>query len=88
MERAAPPIRTRRANSVNDDHLANIISGVLLGALVGAGLGLGVCVYIIEGTWLFTGDTVLFGVIICGVLGFLFGEPFIDWLKENWWWFW
>jgi hypothetical protein len=23
---------------------------------------------------------------ICGVLAFVWGEPFIEWLKENWWW--
>lgn len=70
------------------DHIANGVAGAMLGTLVGGGLGLGVCVFVIEGTWLFSGDTVLFGAVICGTLGMIFGEPFIDWLKENWWWFW
>lgn len=72
----------------NHDRIGSAISGTFLGALVGGGLGLGVCVFVIEGTWLFTGDTVLFGAIICGILGMIYGEPFVDWLKENWDWFW
>lgn len=70
------------------DRIGSAISGAFLGALAGGGLGLGVCVFVIEGTWLFTGDTVLFGAIICGTLGMIYGEPFVDWLKENWHWFW
>ena len=70
-----------------ENHLANVIAGVLLGALVGGSLGLGACMFIFEGTLLFTGDTVLFGAIICGALGYFLGEGFIEWLKENWWWF-
>lgn len=72
----------------NEHHLANVSTGVLLGMLVGGGIGLGACIFIIEGTLLFPGDTVLAGAIICGTLGFFLGEGFIEWLKENWWWFW
>ena len=72
----------------DENHIANIVSGVLLGTLIGGGLGLGACIYIFEDTLLFTGDTVLFGAIICGSLGYFLGEGFIEWLKENWWWFW
>lgn len=71
-----------------ENHFGNVIAGVLLGALVGGGIGLGACIYVIEGTLFFTGDTVLFGALICGTLGFYLGEGFIEWLKENWWWFW
>lgn len=72
----------------NHDRIGTAIFGAFLGALVGGGLGLGVCVFVIEGTWLFTGDTVLIGAIICGTLGMIYGEPFVYWLKENWDWFW
>lgn len=71
-----------------ENHFANVISGVLLGTLVGAGLGLGACIFVFDGTLLFTGDTVLLGSVTCGTLGYFLGEGFIDWLKENWWWFW
>jgi len=71
-----------------ENHLANIITGVLLGAVVGGGIGLGACIFVFEGTLLFTGDTVLIGALTCGILGFFLGESFIEWLKENWWWFW
>jgi len=61
--------------------------GLWVGARVGGLAGLGVCMWLIEGTLLFPGDTMLFGAIICGVLGFLMGETFFDWLKERWHWF-
>jgi hypothetical protein len=59
--------------------------GLLYGGLMGGMMGLGVCMYLIEGTWLFPGDTIAIGALVCGILGFLFGEVFIDWLKANWW---
>lgn len=58
--------------------------GLWVGALLGGLAGLGVCMWIIDGTLLFPGDTMLFGAIICAVLGFLYGETFFDWLKDNW----
>ena len=72
---------------MNDD-FDNALTGALLGALIGGGLGLGACIWIIEGTLLFPGDTIIAGALICGTLGFFFGEDFIEWLKESWWWFW
>ena len=74
--------------SQDEDHLANTITGTLLGALIGSGLGLGTCIYIFDEPPFFTGDTILFGAIVCGALGYFLGEGFIEWLKENWWWFW
>ena len=62
--------------------------GTGLGALAGGGMGLGACMFIFDDPPLFVGDTILFGALICGVLGFLYGESFIDWLKENVIWFW
>ena len=73
---------------MKDEDLADLVTGVFLGALAGGGLGLGACVYVIEGALLFTGDTVLLGAVAGGALGPIYGEPFIDWLSENWWWFW
>lgn len=61
--------------------------GLLVGALIGTFAGLGVCMWLIPGTLLFPGDTMLFGASICGTAGFLGGEAFFDWLKEHWRWF-
>lgn len=75
--------------SNDENHLGNMIAGLGLGAVVGGGLGFGLCALLFEETLLFTGDTVLFGALICGTLGFFLGEGFIEWLKENWsdfWW--
>lgn len=69
----------------DENHLSNVSAGILLGALVGGGLGLGACMFIIDGTLLFTGDTVIFGAITCGTLGYFLGASFIEWLKETWW---
>jgi len=74
--------------SNDENYRANVIAGVLLGALAGAGLGLGACIYLIEGTLLFPGDTIVLGAVFCGTLGYVFGEPFLDWLHDNVWWFW
>ena len=65
-----------------EDGLYGMICGVVIGALSGLGLG----------TWLlaepifFHGDAIVAGAAICGALGFIFGEPFIEWLKGHWWW--
>jgi len=73
----------------NHDHpRANVVAGVLLGALAGGGLGLGACMFIFDGTLLFPGDTMLLGAVLCGMLGYFVGEPFLDWLHDNIWWFW
>ena len=66
---------------------ANSIRGAILGGLIGGSMGLGVCVWMIPETILFPGDTVLAGAIVCGLGGYRYGESFIDWLNENWWWF-
>lgn len=70
---------------MGDRHdLGNAISGIIYGAPIGGLMGLGICVFIIDGTWFFPGDTILMGATVCGVLGYFFGEPFIEWLKEHW----
>jgi hypothetical protein len=74
--------------SNEEDRLENVIVGALLGALVGAGIGLGACVFIFDEPPFFTGDTILAGAAICGTLGYFLGAGFIEWMKENWGWFW
>ncbi len=59
-----------------------------MGIFIGGGLGLGACMYVFEGTLFFPGDTVLVGAVVCGVLGYVYGESFIEWMEENYWWFW
>ena len=61
--------------------------GLWVGALLGGLLGLGVCIWLIEGTLLFPGDTMLIGAVVCGLGGFLCGDSFFEWLKDHWhWW--
>ncbi|MEZ6061965.1 MAG: hypothetical protein R3C19_16595 [Planctomycetaceae bacterium] len=55
----------------------------VVGGFIGATMGLGVCVYLLSFTILFPGDTIVAGAIICGTFGFIYGEPFLDWLLEN-----
>jgi hypothetical protein len=61
--------------------------GLWVGALLGGLAGLSVCTWLIEGTLLFPGDTILIGAVTCGIAGFLCGDAFFDWLKDHlhWW---
>lgn len=74
--------------SDDEDHIKNVAAGVMLGALVGGLMGLGTCIFIFTEPPFFTGDTILIGAVVCGTLGYFLGEGFIEWLKENHWWFW
>lgn len=69
-----------------DLSIAHTIWGVILGAFTGASAGLGVCVYLIPGTLLFPGDTILIGAILFAFLGYKYGDSFFDWIRDNWWW--
>jgi hypothetical protein len=84
-------IDARRTDHMNDLDRAfdwrNGFKGLFVGAFLGGFAGLGVCMWIIEGTWLFPGDTILIGAVVCGILGFLFGQRFFDWLSDWWHWF-
>jgi hypothetical protein len=61
--------------------------GALWGVLIGGLGGLGVCIWLIDDPPFFPGDTIAIGACICGFLGFFIGEPFLEWMKENWHWF-
>ncbi|MBX3423826.1 MAG: hypothetical protein KF752_19900 [Pirellulaceae bacterium] len=74
--------------SNDKSNLVNVIAGTFFGALAGGGIGLGACMFLFDDPPFFTGDTILIGAIVCGVLGFFLGAGFIEWLKENWWGFW
>jgi hypothetical protein len=63
----------------------NTVLGVIFGVLIGGSIGLGICIWVIPVTLLFAGDTILAGAVVCGFGGYLYGEPFIDWLRENFW---
>ena len=63
------------------------IAAAVVGALFGSLIGLGICWGLIAEDLLFVGDTIVAGALICGTLGFIFGDRFVDWLRENWWWF-
>ena len=71
-----------------EDDVANAVTGMLLGAVVGAGLGLGTCIWLLSEPPWFPGDTILIGAVLCGGLGWWFGDGFIDCLKECWHFFW
>jgi len=70
-----------------DRHTGDVVAAVLLGALVGGSAGLGTCIMLFDEPPFFTGDTILAGALIFGTLGYFLGEDFIEWFKENWWWF-
>ena len=74
----------RRREWDRDVSIANTVSGFLLGALLGGTLGLGICVWVIPFTLLFPGDTILTGAVVCGIGGYWYGDPFIEWLRESW----
>lgn len=79
------PNKPKRQND-RDVKIAHTIWGVILGAFTGATAGLGLCVYVIPGTLLFPGDTIVFGALAFAYFGYRYGEDFFDWLNENWWW--
>jgi hypothetical protein len=68
----------------NESRIASTISAAALGALVGFGTQF----FLFDGGLWFPGDIVLAFALVCGTLGFFLGEQFIEWMRENWWWFW
>lgn len=65
--------------------IGNGIMGAAWGVLIGGLMGLGVCMFIIDEPPFFPGDTIVIGAAACGVLAFFIGEPFLVWIKDNWW---
>jgi hypothetical protein len=78
-------IRERRESPKAEGTMADAIKGVLVGVLFGGLSGLGVCVFLIEGTLFFPGDTIAIGAVSCGLLGYFLGDTFFEWLRDNWW---
>ncbi len=60
------------------------VVGLIVGALFGATSGLGLGLYAMPGTLLFTGGTMVFGAIVCAVLGYYKGDDFFRWLRDHW----
>lgn len=61
------------------------LSKRILNALTGAFLG---ALGIFSATYLLTDVNLIFiGIVacICGVLSYIWGEPFLQWLKDLWW---
>ena len=54
----------------------------LFGAFFGAAFGAANAFWFFDG---FNWNLISICAGISGVLGFVWGEPFIEWLKENWW---
>jgi len=55
----------------------------LLGAFLGALIAIGALWYFADQiNWIF----VSLSAGTCAILAFAGGEPFLDWLKEIWWW--
>ena len=70
-------------------HYSSGLQGGILGGLIGAFAGLGMCMWVLPDDWsLFPGDTILLRVVLCGSLGLIYGEAFVEWLKRHWDWIW
>lgn len=69
------------------DQILDGLKGAFWGVLIGGLSGLGVCIWLIDEPILFPGDTIVIGALICGGLGFVLREAFLEWIKDNWWWF-
>lgn len=69
---------------------SDALKGAFWGGLIGAFAGLGVCIWLIDGTLWFPGDTILIGVALGAIGGFFWGEPFLEFLRDHWhlltWW--
>lgn len=64
--------------------MLDAIKGLFIGAILGGLAGLGACIWLIPGTLLFPGDTMVAGAAICGTCGYVWGDEFFEWLKEHW----
>lgn len=64
--------------SDRDEDYASAVYGALVGAVIGASGGWFACAFLIPVTLWFTGDTILFGAVVFGWYGYIFGHRFID----------
>jgi hypothetical protein len=60
------------------------LKGLWVGALLGGLFGLSFTLFYGSKPFLFLGECIVLGAFVCGLLGFLMGETFFEWLKENW----
>ena len=68
--------------------MSSTAKGVFIGGSLGSSAGLGACMWLIPDDWtLFPGDTMLAGALICGMLGYVYGEAFIEWMLDRSHWF-
>jgi hypothetical protein len=66
-----------------DEDYASAVYGALVGLFIGASGGWFACAYLFPETLFFPGDTMLFGAVLFGFLGYRYGHRFID---EVWSW--
>lgn len=64
--------------------MSDAVKGLLLGLFLGATGGLGVCMYILEEPFFFTGDTMLIGGVLGAVAGLIWGDDFFDFVRDHW----
>ncbi len=64
--------------------MSDNIKGLLVGAAFGALVGLGLRTFVINDALLFPGDTVVIGAVIFGIAGALWGDDFLEWLRNSW----
>ena len=62
------------------------LTGLFVGAGIGVVAGFSLGTWSFELSLLYLVLAMLAGAVICGVAGFLFGESFLEWLKNYWWW--
>ncbi len=63
--------------------MINRVLHALLGAFLGALIALGVLWWWVDAiNWIFVGAS----AGVCAILSFAWGEPFLEWLKDIWWW--
>ena len=65
------------------------IKAMVFFAIFGGAGGLGLCIWVLEDTLLFPGDTMLVGALVFGTLGFFMGDRLYEVITEYWhWWRW
>lgn len=60
------------------DRILHVLFGAFLGALVALSA---LWWWLDEINWIFVGAS----AVVCAILAFAWGKPFLEWLKEAWW---